>query len=221
MLTMLVCLVATAPPGRHALLLHLPEAESESSVNDCMLMKEALQRRGWAADRIEVRATTADDIDNNVREYALVHPQAPLLVYLSGQGSVDTTKLTPQLRTNDGAVGWDTVLRAFPTTPRVELIADTGYTNLIHGFLPANVVAIVPDATWRDVRQPRQVITVVHNGKTMQVGIVSYILARELPFATSLADLAYRVNKTKDSGSMAAIWAELPRLKLLGRDSPL
>ncbi len=127
----------------------------------------------------------------------------------------------PQLKFADKTVDWETVLQSFPTKPRIELIADTGHANLLQSFLPRNVVAIVPDASWRDVTQARQVITVVHNGKTLQTSIVSYILAREIPFAKSLSDLAYRVNKTKDSGSMAAIWAELPRMKLLGRDAKL
>ncbi|MEZ0325843.1 MAG: hypothetical protein ACAH95_08040 [Fimbriimonas sp.] len=217
MLTTLVCLAAITPQPRHAVLFHLP---GEDGRNDCLLMQEGLSRRSPSitSEIHELRDQTSWVYLSEAAEH---WPDAPLLVFVSGVGGVDRTRLMPQLRFGDRNTDWATVFQSFPKKPGIELITDTGYTNLLQSYLPPNVVAIVPDATWRDVTQARQVITVVHNGKTMQTGIVSYILAREIPFATSLADLAYRVNKTKDSGSMAAMWAELPRLKLLGRDSKL
>ncbi len=218
MLTALVCLTAMVPATRHALLLYLPTPDA---LNDCLVMQEALQRSHWDSGQIVIAAVTPQTIAATVSEGALRWPGSSLLVFLSGAGSVNPSKLMPLVGNGDQAVSWDSILEAFPRGPKIQLIADTGYTNLIQSFMPPNVIAIVPDATWRNTAQARQTTTVVHNGKTMEVGILSYILSREFPFSTSMRNLAYRVNKTLDSGSMAAIWAQLPRVKLLGKDADL
>jgi hypothetical protein len=87
---------------------------------------------------------------------------------------------------------------------------------MMYGRMPAGVSALVVEGTWGSQAVPRRVGTFVHNGTQLRAGVLSYVLAREIPFARDLRDLAYRVGKYKDSGSMAAIWADLPRAEVIG-----
>lgn len=208
MLSALVCMATLAAPSRHAVLISFPVAGDPSPANDCALIKEALLRAGWKQDEIEVRSNPA------VQELKQIEARGydSLLVFVSGKGTFDAARLMP---IQSPAWSWKEAAQT-PPSGRYAFLVDTGHANLLSGLLSPNASAIVPDATWRDTTQARRVITVVHNGVTMEVGIVSYVLAREIPFASDLQDLAYRVNKTRDSGSMAAIWAELPRLKVMG-----
>ncbi|HSI71631.1 MAG TPA: hypothetical protein VK934_00520 [Fimbriimonas sp.] len=190
-----------------AVLVSYPDPASE---NDCLLMTEALLRAGWQINQITTYKAEPS-LSFLAKEVADAR-SGRLLVYLAGPATPDSKALTATV----GGWKWGDLMTVLSKGGEIALISDTGHANLMASWVAPNVSALVEDTTWRDMNQRRQIGTVVHNGTTMQAGVLSYIIARELPFSRDMLTLAYRVNKTKDSASMAAYWADLPRVKVIG-----
>jgi hypothetical protein len=202
----LICLATLAP--FRAVLVGYPDAASK---NDVQLMSEALQRTGWRSDQIAAYEglRNLDFLRTEVENAK----GSKLLVYIAGPATPISKTLTASI----GDWKWADLMTVLSKGGDIALIADTGHANLMASWIAPNVSALVEDASWRDINQKRQIGTMVHNGTTLQAGVLTYIVAREFPFSKDMLTLAYRVNKTKDSASMAAYWADLPRVKVIGK----
>jgi hypothetical protein len=207
---------AVVPISQHAVLIGYPTAMDRSPLNDCRLMSEALQQSGWASSDIAVIDGSKEGGSLNFLESEVAKTKNDnLLVYVSGKFVSDPPRLDARLAEG---WNWDRLMATLAKGGAITFVPDTGYSNLAYGRFAPNVRGLILDYSWRDASQARRTTTVMHRGTRMEeVGILTYIIAREWPFSTDLLNLAYRVNKIKDSASMAALWAETPRVKAYGR----
>jgi hypothetical protein len=192
-------------------------SDDASVRSDLSLMSEGLIRRGW--NRSEIRALanpSADSIDEELRSFAN-SARGTALIYVSGPGDVDRKNLVPSAATG---LPWSAILAPMGAAPSVhfDLIADASFTNLLYGAIPPNVSFLGLAGSWRDVTQRRAVGLMIHSGHPIEAGVMTYVLARELPYASTLANLADRVSQYKQSGSMGAIWFNAPVCQVLGKD---
>jgi hypothetical protein len=187
----------------------------ESVRVDLALMSEGLIRRGWRLAEIR-SVTTSESPAALVKSFAAA-ARGTALLYISGPGDIDAVRLRPFAAPG---LPWSSILDPLATNPSVhfDVTADAGYTNLLYGSLAPNVSLLGLAGSWRDITTRRVTGLMIHSGQPIHAGVMTYILARELPYASTLANLADRVSQYKQSGSMGAIWFNGPVCQVLGKD---
>jgi hypothetical protein len=216
---------ATAPSL--AVSVGVVRASDDSAANDSRLIREALATRGLGGNVVGLATEfTSQELLESIRGFLTPAQQwrdGLVILHISGPGALDEATKVPSVLTRDGRVTWPQILEAarVPAGVSLLLLPDTGYANTLFAYLPANAGAVAPDFSWQNTAQRRAVVPFVVRGEKMQAGIVSMALSRELLHATDLRGLADALSRYKASGSPSAIWAELERQTLLGRNAPL
>lgn len=208
----LTALLAFSMLPARALLIAIDQPGYQVPDKDCALIEMALLRRQWSPGNIQiVQPRNGDELKQILRSF----PGG--LVYVSGNGT--TGGLTPTLDFGPTQIPWRSILPELLDKP-ILLLPDTGYTNLLFPDIPTGVSAILSSGNWRAINQPRVEGDFVRNGDEGTASVLAFALYRELPFATDVSDLAFRITKYQASASMAALWSDLYTVQVVGSGLP-
>jgi hypothetical protein len=218
---MFCALLATllSPPvlAQHATLISItPEAlQPGTTVFEQSLIADALRRRKFRSSEIDSFGV----VDSPAALARILNNVTGGILYISGEAKLAEQ---PRLEFPDGESMAVSKIGEMLKGKSVLLLPDFGYTNLLYSRIPSDVDAIVSTGGWASDRERKRVGNYELDGRPLtRVGVFTVALWRAIPLASDVADLASRVNQHSGTGSMAAMWSDLYRVRVVGSGLPV